>query len=218
MTGLTILYVQPDDGTAEAWGPGESRLKYRHCATDNHGSVAGLLAEMALPAQVRAVALGEQGGTRRGGAMGSGDELAERPHPVRAGAPYQTHALLGALGRRAVDILREHQRQAQLRLLPRGPNPSIVELSPGRPASRSGPLCKRAGDGGGTDSLRKTGGTRQASRTHQDSRGPARRRPSETARPRRPNILSADCITGARTRLKNRRPDPLDPLDPLSCL
>ena len=46
MMGLTILYVQPDDGTAEAWGPGESRLKYRHCATDNRGSVVGLLAEM----------------------------------------------------------------------------------------------------------------------------------------------------------------------------
>ena len=43
---MTILYVQSDDGMAEAWGPGESRLKYRHCATDNRGSVAGLLAEM----------------------------------------------------------------------------------------------------------------------------------------------------------------------------
>ena len=41
-----LLFVQPDDGTTEVWGPGESRLKCRHCATDSHGRVDGLLAEM----------------------------------------------------------------------------------------------------------------------------------------------------------------------------
>ena len=43
---MNFLMVYPVDGMAEVWGPGESRLKCRHCATDNHGSVAGLLAEM----------------------------------------------------------------------------------------------------------------------------------------------------------------------------
>ena len=45
MSGIMILEPR-DDGTAEAAMPDGSKLKCRHCATDNHGSVAGLLAEM----------------------------------------------------------------------------------------------------------------------------------------------------------------------------
>ena len=43
---MMLLFVDPVDGTAEISGPGESRLKCRRCATDNHGRVDGLLAEM----------------------------------------------------------------------------------------------------------------------------------------------------------------------------
>ena len=45
MKSLTI-FLMLLDGTAHFDGPGKSKLKCRHCATDNHGSVAGLLAEM----------------------------------------------------------------------------------------------------------------------------------------------------------------------------
>ena len=43
---MMLLFVDPVDGTADLDGPGESRLKCRRCAMDNHGRVDSLLAEM----------------------------------------------------------------------------------------------------------------------------------------------------------------------------
>ena len=43
---LSTSLLLEDDGTAEVAMPDRSKLKCRYCATDVHGSVAGLLAEM----------------------------------------------------------------------------------------------------------------------------------------------------------------------------
>ena len=45
MSGIMTLKLR-DDGTAEVAMPDGSELKCRHCAMDNRGSVAGLLAEI----------------------------------------------------------------------------------------------------------------------------------------------------------------------------
>ena len=197
MSGIMTLKLR-DDGTAEVAMPDGSELKCRHCATDVHGSVAGLLAEMR--SRRKSEQLPWESKEARDTAADVVREmsgLTARARSVLVRHIGRTPYIDCSIQKVEVSIVRQ-RRRPRLRLPPRGPNQSGIEPFPGRSASRSGPFCRRAGDGGGACALRKPGAARQASRMHQEREGPARRRTGEAARPCRPNSLSAECITGAQ--------------------
>ena len=94
MVDANILELR-DDGTVGPTKPEGAPPIYRYCATDNHGSVAGLLAEMRSRSKSGLLPWESKEARDTAAHWGLVDALAARPHPLRAGAPYRTYALLG---------------------------------------------------------------------------------------------------------------------------